>query len=141
MSEPQLTQEEYINEAGAPCPNCGETRFVEYILGWRREYGPPATAQPKWNGFFNADDRRGNVLRRKAMCGGCKAQWHDEFTLTGYSDLIAPELPMLPSEAWQGLRKLLVGWSEIYEISLTPKAKQALGILDEHWQGCAKDGE
>ena len=141
MTQPQLNQEEYLHQAGEPCPNCGETRFVEYIQGWRRAYGRTGEPQPKWHGFFDPNDRRGDVLRRKAMCGGCKAQWKDEFTLTGYSDLIAPEPPMLPSEAWQGLRKLLVGWSEIYEISLTPKAKQALGILDEHWQGCAKDGE
>ena len=141
MENNQLTPEEYLHQAGEPCPNCGESRFVQYIQGWRREYSPDLRPTPKWNGFFDPDDRRGVRLRRKAMCGGCKAEWQDEFLLNGYVDLTVPELPMLPSEAWQGLRKLLVGWSEIYEISLTPKAKQALGILDEHWQGCAKDGE
>jgi hypothetical protein len=45
-----------------------------------------------------------------------------------------PQVDMLPSEAWQGLRKLLISWSKIYEISLSPKAKQAIGILDEHCQ-------
>ena len=120
MENNQLTQEEYLHYSGAPCPNCGDTRFVDYIQGWRRT---------------------GDVLRRKAMCGECKAEWQDEFRLNGYVDLTVPELPMLPSEAWQGLRKLLVGWSEIYEISLSPKAKQALAVLDEHWQSCSKEGE
>ena len=72
MAKPALTSEQYVFNDGAPCPNCGDTRFVEYIQGWRYS--------------------RGIVMRRKAMCGDCKAQWQDEFLLNGYVNLKQPEV-------------------------------------------------
>ena len=91
MPDPALTPEQYVEQAGEPCPNCGDTRFVQYIQGWRRAWTPPM-AQPKWNGFFDENDRRGNVLRRKAMCSECKARWQDEFALTRYLNLTVEEV-------------------------------------------------
>ena len=76
-ASPTLTPKQYVDQAGEPCPNCGDTRFVEYIQGWRHyvpDHALPVLA-------------RGNLLRRKAMCSECKAQWHDEFRLSGYTDL------------------------------------------------------
>ena len=71
MPDPALTPEQYVEQGGQPCPNCGDTRFVEYIQGWRYTLGI--------------------VMRRKAMCGDCKAQWQDEFLLNGYVHLTVPE--------------------------------------------------
>ena len=71
MTQPELTSEQYVQHSGEPCPNCGDTRFVEYIQGWRYT--------------------RGIVMRRKAMCGDCKAQWQDEFLLNGYVNLTVPK--------------------------------------------------
>ena len=139
MENNQLSQEEYLHHSGAPCPNCGDTRFVDYIQGWRRTYGPKSPTRPTGIPLPPANhEHQGDVLRRKAMCGECKAEWQDEFRLYGYVDLTVPELPMLPSEAWQGVRKWRLGGCN--EMSLSPKARQALAILDEHWHGCARDG-
>ena len=91
MPDPALTPEQYVEQAGEPCPNCGDTRFVEYITGWRREYGGRGKTQPKWHGFFDSESHQGDMLKRRAMCSECKAQWKDEFMLTGYSDLKVEE--------------------------------------------------
>ena len=72
MTKPELTPEQYVQHSGEPCPNCGDTRFFQYIQGYRHH------------------TIAGSVIRRKAMCGECKAQWQDEFRLTGYLDLIVP---------------------------------------------------
>ena len=73
MPGPALTSEQYVFNEGAPCPNCGDTRFFQYIQGYRHH------------------TIAGSVIRRKAMCGECKAQWQDEFLLNGYVNLTVPK--------------------------------------------------
>ena len=72
MAGPALTIEQYVEQGGQPCPNCGDTRFVDYIKGWE---------QPDYQ-----------TLRRLTMCGECKARWYDTYALEGYTRLKVEEL-------------------------------------------------
>ena len=73
MADPALTPEQYVAQGGEACPSCGDTRFAEYIQGFRHKVAMEV-----------ADTNR---LTRLVFCGECRATWLDEVVRTGYSAL------------------------------------------------------
>ena len=66
-----LTPEQYVEQSGMACPNCGDTRF-----GFCLDREASVNA---------------NFVSTEVACNQCKATWKDEFTLTGYTNLTVPE--------------------------------------------------
>jgi len=63
-----LTEPEYVAIRGIRCPNCGSSE----ISGGPVEVTAGGASQP-------------------IICGGCGADWYDEYELSGYSCLEVPE--------------------------------------------------
>ena len=66
MTEPALTPEQYVEQAGMACPACGETRFVS--MGRTNAYG--------------------NIVELTVWCHECQAHWLDTYVLSGYENLV-----------------------------------------------------
>jgi len=69
MAKEPMTQDEFVAHSGNSCPACWE--------------------QSAEAGSLEAD---GDCAWALVKCTKCKAEWEEEYLLTGYSDLILWEL-------------------------------------------------
>ena len=60
------TRLKYLQTFGCQCPNCGSDDIMGYAI---EEYGLTSANRP-------------------CECGECRAEWTEEFELSGYSNLI-----------------------------------------------------